>query len=436
MRSLGWTKEEDSVIAVVNYLYKDPYGLLIQKALEAYRPFPFQSTITAPSLPNRPLNPHQNQGKGVTYGAVLPQPQSCSFPSRTTKHILDRVAWQQKPPQDEIFSPEEITSNVRFALFLKEFRHTLIGSDKKENGIKDIRNEKEMNKKNENEKEVINSKKGFWTWDEREKVRTHLMYKKKNENNNLSIINFEDTALFKERSSSANVNSSATAIDTCQKSQEIMKENSWDGRNKIFFSSGAKKAWWSTQSQPTHQPSASSLQLSTVQPSSRTSSSTFFPPFPSDQPTLDLDSYLFSNSGVDPDDLDLEFGFGVDERDDDFFHSPVADRPDPNSMILDENINQKSFASGSDIGSFCGRLVTERLFSFSSDYLRDLDIFNKEGLPTQPAHGQGTVQPQNGSKRINIVVANMRAAIKEAEGKKPPPPVIPGKLQYFVSSTH
>ena len=454
VRSLGWTKEEDSVIAVVNYLYKDPYGIMIQKALEAYRPFPFQSTITAPSLPNRPQNQHQNQGKGITYGVQPVQSQSFSFPSRTTKHILDRVAWQQKAPQDEIFSIEEITSNIRFSFFLKEFRHTFVGNEKIENVIKneikhEIKNENthENKNKNKNEKEgVIDNKKGFWTWDEREKVRTHLMYKKKNENdNNLSTINYTDTKYFKEHSATANTTStsSSTINDVCKYNQDIIKEDNWDGKNKIFFSSGAKRAWWSTQPQPTHQnqPSSSSsnlLQLPSVQPTSRTTSSTFFPSFQSDQPTLDLDSYLFSNPGVDSDDLDLEFGFGVDERDEDFFHPPGGpgglggiDRPDPNSMILDENVNQKPLLLGSDTGSFCGRLVTERLFSFSSDYLRELDLLNNEGTPTLPAHGQITVQPQKVTKRINVVVANMKAAIKEAEGKKLPPPVIPGKLQHF-----
>ena len=442
----------------MNYLYKDPYGIMIQKALEAYRPFPFQSTITAPSLPNRPQNQHQNQGKGITYGVQPVQSQSFSFPSRTTKHILDRVAWQQKAPQDEIFSTEEISSNIRFSFFLKEFRHTFVGNEKIENVIKneikneikhEITHENKHENKNENEKEVINNKKGFWTWDERDKVRTHLMYKKKNENNNnLSTINYEDTTFFKEHSATANTTSSSTSNDVCKYNQDIIKEENWDGKNKIFFSSGAKRAWWSTQSQPTHQnqpsPSSSSnlLQLSSVQPTSRTTSSTFFPSYPSDQPTLDLDSYLFSNPGVDSDDLDLEFGFGVDERDEDFFHSPGGpgglvlggvDRPDPNAMILDENINQKSILLGSDIGGFCGRLVTERLFSFSSDYLRELDLLNNEGTPSLPTHGQITVQPHKVTKRINVVVANIKAAIKEAEGKKPPPPVIPGKLKHFVN---
>lgn len=447
IRSLGWTKDEDSVIAVVNYLYKDPYGLMIQKALEAYRPFSFQSTISAPSLPNRPLNLHQNQGKGVTYGVQPTQAQSCSFPSRSTKHILDRVAWQQKPPQDEIFSPDEITSNTRFALFLKEFRHGIVGLDnKKESGIKEIKNEykNENDVKNENENDFKNNKKMFWTWAEREKVRTHLLYKKKNEHNNLSIIKYEDTTSFKEHSLSAYVNSSSSGGDALQYKQEIMKEDCWDGRNKIFFSSGAKRTWWSTQSQSQpslqHQPSVSlsSPQPSSVLPTSRTSSSTFFPPFPSDQPTLDLDSFLFSNPGVDSDDLDLEFGFGVDEKDDDFFQSPSGDRTDLNlnpnsSMILDENISQKSLNSGLDSSSFCGRLVTERLFTFSSDYLRDLDLLNNESTP---AITTAQSQLHNGTRKVNIVVANMKAAIKEAEGKKPPPPVIPGKLHYqFYIST-
>ena len=453
VRSLGWTKEEDSVIAVVNYLYKDPYGIMIQKALETYRPFPFQSTITAPSLPNRPQNQnqHQNQGKGITYGVQPVQSQSFSFPSRSTKHILDRVAWQQKAPQDEIFSVEEITSNIRFSFFLKEFRQIFVGNEKIENVIKnEIKHEiKNENKhENEKEKEVINNKKGFWTWDEREKVRTHLIYKKKNENNNnLSTINYKDTTFFKEHSAIANTTSTSTSTtnDVCKYNQDMITEDNWDGKNKIFFSSGAKRAWWSTQPQLPHQnqPSSSStsnlLQLSSDQPTSRTPSGTFFPSFQSDQPTLDLDSYLFSNPGVDSDDLDLEFGFGVDERDEDFFHPPGGpgglgvDRPDPNSMILDENINQKPLLLGSDTGSFCGRLVTERLFSFSSDYLRELDLLNNEGTPTLPAHGQIAVQPQKVTKRINVVVANMKAAIKEAEGKKPPPPVIPGKLIHSVN---
>jgi hypothetical protein len=446
IRSLGWTKDEDSVIAVVNYLYKDPYGLMIQKALEAYRPFSFQSTISAPSLPNRPLNLHQNQnqGKGVTYGVQPTQAQFSSFPSRSTKHILDRVAWQQKPPQDEIFSADEITSNVRFALFLKEFRHGIVGLDIKENGMKEIKYEYKNEFKNENENDVKNNKKMFWTWAEREKVRTHLLYKKKNEHNNLSIIRYEDTTSFKERCSSAYVNSSSSGSDALQNKQEIMKEECWDGRNKIFFSSGAKRTWWSTQSQSQpslqHQPSVSlsSPQPSSALPTSRTSSSTFFPPFPSDQPTLDLDSFLFSNPGVDSDDLDLEFGFGVDEKDDDFFQSPSGDRSDLNldpnsSMILDENISQKSLNSGLDSGSFCGRLVTERLFTFSSDYLRDLDLLNNEATP---AVTTAQSQLHNGTRKINIVVANMKAAIKEAEGKKPPPPVIPGKPHYhFYIST-
>lgn len=423
---------------------------MIQKALEAYRPFSFQSTISAPSLPNRPLNLHQNQnqGKGVTYCVQPTQAQSSSFPSRSTKHILDRVAWQQKPPQDEIFSPDEITSNIRFALFLKEFRHGIVGlENNNEDGIKEIKNEYKNVVKDENENDVKNSKKMFWTWAEREKVRTHLLYKKNNEHNNLSIIKYEDTTSFKEHSSSTYVNSSSSGSDALQYKQEIMKEECWDGRNKIFFSSGAKRTWWSTQlqSQPSlqHQPSVSltSPQPSSVLPTSRTSSSTFFPPFPSDQPTLDLDSFLFSNPGVDSDDLDLEFGFGVDEKDDDFFQSPSGDRTDLNmnpnssSMILDENISQKSLNSGLDSGSFCGKLVTERLFTFSSDYLRDLDLLNNEAIPPIT-----TAQSQlhNGTRKINIVVANMKAAIKEAEGRKPPPPVIPGKPHYqfhiFTSS--
>ena len=417
---------------------------MIQKALEAYRPFSFQSTISAPSLPNRPLNLHQNQnqGKGVTYGVQPTQAQSSSFPSRSTKHILDRVAWQQKPPQDEIFSPDEITSNVRFALFLKEFRHGIVGLEiRSENGIKEIKNEYKNDIKIENENDVKNNIKMFWTWAEREKVRTHLLYKKKNEHNNLSMIKYEDTTSFKEHSLSAYVNSSSSGSDALQYKQQIMKEDCWDGRNKIFFSSGAKRTWWSTQSQSQSQPSLqhqpcislSSPQPSSVLPTSRTSSSTFFPPFSSDQPTLDLDSYLFSNPGVDSDDLDLEFGFGVDEKDDDFFQCPSGDRTDLNpssTMILDENISQKSLISGSDSGTFCGRLVTERLFTFSSDYLRDLDTVNNDAAPAVTTHGQITAQSQslllNGTKRVNAVVANMKAAIKEAEGKKPPPPVIPG----------
>jgi hypothetical protein len=119
MTNLRWTEAEDSIIAVVNYLYKDPYGLIVQKALANHRLFPFQSSMIAPSGQSFSQEKWRSDNSVVPNG-VNNYPSSL-FPMRTLKQVLDRVLWQQRGPQDTLFEEEAIIKQPRFAEYLTEF---------------------------------------------------------------------------------------------------------------------------------------------------------------------------------------------------------------------------------------------------------------------------------------------------------------------------
>ena len=367
------------MIAVVTHLFKDPYGLIAQKALEKYRPFPFQSTITAPSLPNRPSGQGKAQMGGL-YGVQSTQNQSYPFPVRTSKNVLDRMSWQLKPPQDEIFSAQEVRTNARFAPYLKEFS-LMKGTDfGAESGTPMIL---------ESKKESGN---GVWSWAERESVHSHIIHKRiKKEGATLSLVDLENHHVPVSLSSSSGTS---------------MRED--DGKNGMFFSSGAKKVWWT--SRPS---SAAPVTASRGIPSPTSSSSA--------ATTADLDSYLFSGlngDGGDPDDLDLEFGFGADDKDEDLFAalSPSNIQADP---------GDKAGLKDSASESVCrlGRPITERLFSCSTDYQYDW-AQSGEGRPSQPA----------GTKGMNAIIASMKAAISESESRKAATPPLPGNkiVKYYT----
>jgi hypothetical protein len=131
MTNLRWTEAEDSIIAVVNYLYKDPYGLIVQKALANHRPFPFQSSVIAPtgqSFSQEKLRSDNSlSSNGVNNGP------SSLFPMRTLKQVLDRVLWQQRNPQDTLFEAEAIIKQPRFAEYLTEFTEWRTNSGHRKN---------------------------------------------------------------------------------------------------------------------------------------------------------------------------------------------------------------------------------------------------------------------------------------------------------------
>jgi hypothetical protein len=381
MKSLGWTREEDSVIAVVTHLFKDPYGLIAQKALEKYRPFPFQSTITAPSLPNRPSGQGKGQMGGL-YGVQSTQALSYPFPVRSAKHVLDRMAWQLKPPQDEIFSAQEVCSNPRFAPYLKEFS-LMKGAD--------LGAESGTSMAVEGKKEAGN---GVWSWAERESVHSHIIHKRiKKEGNTLSLVDLENQ-------------NHLVPVSRVPSSGAALREE--DGRNGMFFSSGAKKAWWISR------PSSSSAAPTTGSrglPSPTSSSSAA-------ATTSDLDNYLFSSlngEGGDPDDLDLEFGFGADDKDDDLY---AALSP----SIQADPVDKGQKGGTSEPVCRLGRPISERLFSCSTDYQNEWAL-NGEGRASQPA----------GMKGMNAIIASMKAAISESESRKAPIPPLPGTqtVQYL-----
>ena len=343
MKAFGWTREEDSIIAVVNYLYKDPFGVVIQKALDGYRPFPFQSSVCAPSAPMR----QHGLGKGM-YGMQASQMPSYPHPLRSTKNILDRVNWQQKAPQDELFTSAAIESHPRFALYLRQFDQSRQEKIKEESTRMKVVEERE-------------EKNGYWSWAEREKVHKHLVCKEIVKNEDQSCV------IKKEGSDKNEVISSSVIFERrgIRDDMDHQQHHPW-----TFFSSGAKKAWTAYQASALPSPRPTSLPLS---------------PSLSDHPPVDLDNFLFAGlagNGGDPDDIDLGFGFGPDEPDNDPF---TVDQPGQN--VLPSAITSPTFERGiqratwSDVDSRTSKLVTERLFSCSTDFHPDWHNPIENSLP-------------------------------------------------------
>ena len=339
MKAFGWTREEDSIIAVVNYLYKDPFGVVIQKALDGYRPFSFQSSVCAPSAPMR----QHGLGKGL-YGMQASQMPSYPHPLRSTKNILDRVNWQQKAPQDELFTPAAIEANPRFALHLREFDQSRKEKVKLESTQMKVVEERE-------------EKNGYWSWAEREKVHKHLVCKE--------IVKNEDhSCVIKKEGSDKNdvISSSVTYERSDGRDHSVHQQHhQW-----MFFSSGAKRAWTACQASTLPSPRPSSLPLS---------------PSQSDHPPVDLDNFLFAGlagNGGDPDDIDLGFGFGPDEPDNDSF---TVDQHGQNvlpSAITSPSFERSQRSAWSDVNNRTAKLVTERLFNCSTDFRSEERRVGKE----------------------------------------------------------
>lgn len=232
---------------------------------------------------------------------------------------------------------------------------------------------------------------GVWSWAERERVHSHIVHKRiKKEGNAFSLVDLENSQVQVPRQSS-----SGTAG---------REDSSGDGRNGMFFSSGAKKAWWTARPLP----AAPSRGLPS--PSSSSSAVAI---------TADLDNYLFSSlngEGADPDDLDLEFGFGTDDKDEDLYDALSSS----NIQSDTDKLGPKSSAPD----SLCrvGRPISERLFSCSTDYLFDC-VPNGEGRASQPA----------GRRGMSAIIASMKAAISESESRKAAPPPLPGKNRRGIA---
>lgn len=390
MKSFGWTREEDSIIAVMNYLYKDPFGVVIQKALDGYRPFPFQSSVCAPSAPMR----QQGLGKAL-YGLQASQMPSYPHPLRSTKNILDRVMWQQKAPQDEIFTPSAIEANPRFAFHLREFDQLRKEKIKQESSCTRMKVVEEREEKN-----------GCWSWAEREKVHIHLVCKE--------IVKNEDhSCVIKKEGSDRDEAISSSAYER----SDTRDRDGDNGMAWTFFSSGAKSAWSACQVSALPSPRPTSLPLS---------------PTLSDHPPVDLDNFLFAGlagNGGDPDDIDLGFGFGPDERDDDPFTVDLIPGQNPLTSAITSPVFERGSqrSTWSDANSHKGKLGTERLFSCSTDFHPDWHNPVENSLPRPPYKG------------MNTIVASVRTAIREVESRKLPPPPLPGVSRFvshsFFSST-
>lgn len=414
MKSLGWTKAEDSIIAVVNHLYTDPYGLVTQKALESYRPFPFQSSVTAPSIPNRP----QGQGKGQmvlnAHGQPVPAPptaQPYTFPIRTPKQVLDRVTWQQKSPQDETFGGDEVTFNRRFAPYLVEFGSWKSGDMcKKESG-------------QEEAKERVTTCKadllGFWAEKEKQPSchsRGALLY-----SNGLSCSGGDILA------DSSGDEDTETEMEVKLEEEEKEKIAHWDGKNGMYFSTGAKSAWWGLHSQTSPSSGSSPIPLSTQLSASSYSSLHPVENFPTalappSVPPVDLESYLLAGTDGYADDMDLGFEFGVDDTHDELLVDGTG-RGDSANSAPSSSSSCSSAHNYLDPLLKSEKIVTERLFSCSTDYNLDNDVRVR--------------QPQ--SRRTNVVISVMRKAIKDSERRKPAMQPLPGiqKLlppSYLLSS--
>lgn len=197
MTNLRWTEAEDSIIAVVNYLYKDPYGLIGQKALENHRPFPFQSSIIAPSGQSSSQDKWRSDNSVSSKGFI--DNSASTGPLRTLKQVLDRVLWQQKNPQDSLFEEEAIMTQPRFAVYLTESTEWRTNS----------KNRKSKNL-SENDSSLLRSKQ-----------------------ENVMGIDVENDGIM-----NVEVNVESDAI------LNPFKGTHWDGKNEIFFSSGAKNSWW------------------------------------------------------------------------------------------------------------------------------------------------------------------------------------------------
>lgn len=336
MRSLRWTEAEDSIIAVVNYLYKDPYGLVMQKALENHRPFPFQSSIIAPSG----LSSSQERSKVENLGSSDSNPAPFSFPIRTVKQILDRVLWQQRNPQDSTFGKEEITTHPRFTEHLKEF------SDWKTND----RNRRVPNRGAE--KDSILSVK-------QEKNQTTDIDKNKDEN---SIMHIE-------------VEGAAIKLGLNVEEERGSSSCHWDGKNEIFFSSGAKRSWWGLSH--SHESSArTNNQLPATSVTGEVG------------PKLDVDHAM-----------DVENHCDTELKE-------VGSRSAPQEMSHLHTVHQGNDTVGNAIYRI-GAVVTKRLFACSTDSV-----------------GRGS---SSETADFNATIGGfLKNSIEESERQRPTPPPMPG----------
>lgn len=266
MRSLNWTKDEDSILAVINHLYNDPYGLVIQKALENHRLFPFQSSITAPSVPSSSftgLEQRKSQFGGQCDSFPIPylSQNQAPFPLRTTKQVIDRVLWQERT-QNEIFKREAIESQSRFAPYLLEFSQW-----KTRDSNKRVHKEK-MEFEDEVKKEKVHrssdQKGGFWSWVEKKEA---LMM----DTISLSIDRDDSVGIKDERNcerKGLEDRKPSLEVDDKEISSAINerikedKDTSYDREGiffgkKMFFSNGARQTWWEALAPPTSSSSSS-----------------------------------------------------------------------------------------------------------------------------------------------------------------------------------
>ena len=407
MKNLGWTKTEDTIIAAMNHLFTDPYGLVTQKALESYRPFPFQSAVTAPSIPNRPQSQGQGQGKGQmtlnAHGQLVPAPpipQPYTFPIRTPKQVLDRVTWQQKSPQDEIFSEEEITSNPRFGPYLVEFASWKSGSNHR-------KRPREIEKEKSRRTDLL----GLWVGIEKD-----------SEYRCRDTVLSGSTVMDIGGDLSADCSAEEDEVEAEARHEDKDDEVYWDGRNKMYFSSGAKSAWWGlSYRNPPSSGSRSvlfSTQLSASLPPIEVAPVSVAVPSP-----VDLESFLLAGTDGYADDMDLGFEFGVDDAHEDLL---VVGAVKGDTVVAASSSSSSSSSSSFLTNSYLdpilnsGKMVTERLFSCSTDYNLDND----------------TRTSQTQSKKTNIVVSVMRKAIKDSERRKPVIQALPGmEKACFLSYT-
>ena len=396
IKSYGWTKNEDSIIAVVNHLYTDLYGLITQKALESYRPFPFQSTITAPSIPNRPQSHGHGKGQMTlgAHGQPIPAPptsQPYTFPIRTPKQVLDRLMWQQKSPQDEIYGAEEVTTNPRFAPYLLEFNQWKSGKNYRKVPPVDLGSDSRCD--------------SVWTWMKRDNEPTHRIYR--NMKTEVNSVIAPDSML------TLQAGTSGVGLIVDEKEKEL---SHWDGRNKLYFSTGAKNAWWGKSSTS----SSSSILPSSTNIKENSLSVQLSVPIPEITPSVDLDSFLLVGHDGDVDDMDLGFEFGFENQDDLPLDIPMNSNITAPTSSSSSSFGPSSASSSSNKTTyiepiFKSDIVTERLFACSTDYNLDNDA--------------RIVQTK--AKRTNAVVSCMRKAIRESERRRPPPPVLPGKHQIL-----
>ena len=127
---------------------------------------------------------------------------------------------------------------------------------------------------------------------------------------------------------------------------------------------------------------------------------------------VDLESYLLAGTDGYADDMDLGFEFGVDDNHDDLLVAGTVKGDAAVIACSSSSSSSSSLMTNSYIDPILnsGKMITERLFSCSTDYNLD----------------NNTRTSQTQSKRTNIVVSVMRKAIKDSERRKPAVQPLPG----------